>query len=241
VSEHGILFSAPMVRAILDGRKTQTRRVATRNNSTVSGHNARAKFWAQWWADALWNQAIPTQQTASALHVPCGGPDAGGAIYRVRPIWQPGDRLWVRETWCEVPDEMRSDFDEYIYRADMTERQRLDELSVRRVARTMLARWRPAIHMPRRAARIVLTVTHARGQRLQDISESDAEAEGVNGPSCSDEAYGWYPSGAFRELWESINGKRPGCSWADNPWVWALTFERLELNRAREHALSEVR
>lgn len=222
MSEHGILFSAPMVRAILDGRKTQTRRVVTRNNSTVLGHNARAKRWAQWWTDARWDQSVPTRESAHALHVPCGDPDAGDAIYRVRPIWQPGDRLWVRETWCQVPDEMRSDFDEYIYRADMTERQRLDELAVRRVARTLLARWRPAIHMPRRAARIVLDLVDAKGGRLQNISDADALAEGIENDDFIT------PRSQFAELWQSINGERPGCAWADNPWVWVLTFKRVE-------------
>jgi hypothetical protein len=220
MTEHGILMSAPMVRAILDGRKTQTRRVVSRNNSTVLGYSARAKRWARWWTEALWADAVPTQETAEALHVPCGGDHAGDAIYRVRPIWEPGDRLWVRETWCQVPVEMGGDLDEYIYRADMTLEQQHAESTVRRIARSMTARWRPAIHLPRRAARIVLSVTSVRGQLLQGITDADALAEGI-----SNDDYITHRS-EFAELWQSINAKRPGCSWPDNPWVWAITFVR---------------
>jgi hypothetical protein len=177
VTEHGILFSAPMVRAILEGRKTQTRRVLNPMHISVTGELLR------------W------------------------------PYGDRGDRLWVRETWRVGSDNRVH------YRADEPDGG---------------GPWRPSIFMPRGASRITLVVTDVRPERLQDISEGDAEREGVDGPSCSDEAYGWYPSGSFRDLWISLNGKRPGCSWADNPWVWVLTFERVELNRAREQALIEV-
>lgn len=192
MSEHGILFSAPMVRAILDGRKTQTRRVVNPMHMSVTGEILR------------W------------------------------PYGDRGDRLWVRETWQLARADRNSEGvvdDEVIWSApipttDPRGKRLFDDWCLGYAADGGEGPWRPSIFMPRWASRISLKVTSARIEHLQDINEGDAEREGVDGPSCSDEAYGWFPSGAFRELWDSINGKRPGCTWADNPWVWVLTFER---------------
>lgn len=134
-----------------------------------------------------------------------------------------GDRLWVRETWAHSIHAACSERDEdgpFVYAADGNREATID------------GRWRPSIHMPRHASRISLEITDVRLQRLHDISESDAVAEGVSysldidaGAWCgaSDRLWGTARE-AFRDLWESIHGNG---SWAANPWVWALTFRRL--------------
>lgn len=177
MSEKPIIFSGPMVRAILAGTKTQTRRV-----------DPKAVF------------------------------DADLARY------QPGDRLWVRETWKRdawcgriiAVDGTIKDLGlvSIHYAADASEQ-------CRRYTATPPEpsdHWRPSIFMPRWASRITLEVTDVRAQRLQEISAEDAKAEGME--SCT-------PYDQFRALWDSINGKRTGCAWGDNPWVWAYTFRRL--------------
>lgn len=187
--ERPILFSGPMVRALLDGRKTQTRRVVK-------------------WRGGL-----------DMLGLPC-------------PYGEPGDRLWVRETWAPRDSEAflrhEVEADKLFYRAD-DERHLLTD-----------GRWRPSIHMPRWASRITLEVASVRVERVQDITDADALAEGVTnygddsqfppGFSMSTRAARkWRPRREFRDLWDSINGKRPGCAWSDNPWVWAVTFKVIRL------------
>jgi hypothetical protein len=158
MKERPILFSAPMVRAILDGRKTQTRRVI--KEKLMRGE---------------------------------------GAHVNNCQYGKPGDRLWVRETFCYHDYLAR-----YLYKAD----------GVTGV------KWKPSIFMPRIASRIMLEITGIRVERLQDISEEDAIAEGW--PKSSD----WY-----RSLWESINGQG---SWVLNPWVWVIEF--MVLNNERDAA-----
>lgn len=186
-----IIFSGPMVRALIDGRKTQDRR-------------------------ALKPQIIPC--------VTWGDPPPG--TYPSNHGWSRfpyalGDRLWVREhcaTW-------EGDHRDVVYRADETD-QGWSDLS--HDARTG-APWkrRPSIHMPRWASRLTLTVTDVRVQRVQEVSEEDAEAEGAR-PAFSYPGWGgvssvpWYRWG-FHELWDALNAKR-GYGWERNPWVVALTF-----------------
>lgn len=147
-------------------------------------------------------------------------------IERACPYGRPGDRLWVREAWayhvhaaCEPDDS----YGPWVYAADHgAEQYRID------------GRWRPSIHMPRVASRIMLEITGVRLERLQDLSNEDAMAEGCDHDDpcdhkrqrCSDIGCPGpdYRIG-YRKLWESING--PG-SWALNPWVWTVEFKRLE-------------
>lgn len=204
MKERPILFSAPMVRAILEGRKTQTRRVV--KPQPHSAHypqhaEARGAGWV-WMA----HDDRPTYTFATG-------------DFRC-PYGQPGERLWVRETWAKADSSL---IDETFYRADgeVDGRQRAFSYVKRE------PRWRPSIHMPRWASRIDLEVTGVRVERLQDISEADAIAEGV-------EPYR-LPVHPVREalrhvdgfsvLWESING--PG-SWDANPWVWVVEFRRVK-------------
>lgn len=243
-----ILFSGPMVRAILAGRKTQTRRVV--------------KFPA-WMQDADGGQSpeIPQQFDGYQDMVPI----TAGHVesYCHCPYGQPGDELWVRETWVEClhtspgTDQPHvCDGDKLIEHAtqyegsDGKKHWRYDGRVICYRAtsdvefcdgdgftgdmanRDDMPRWRPSIHMPRWASRITLAVTDVRVERLQDISEADAIAEGVELTQQSQGLYYKHPSDqrmtavaslAFQWLWESINGPD---SWDANPWVWVVEFER---------------
>lgn len=185
MTDRPILFSAPMVRAILAGTKTQTRRVITKFPWKFDGDNFMREF----------------------AHHDC-------------PMGHPGDRLWVRETWAETinvndmspwPDRPHRFFEEsgsaVIYRADGEWEWLDDDGSIDEGHSS----WKPSIFMPRWASRITLEITKVRVQRLQEISEEDAKAEG-----CSHVE-------SFSNLWDSLNAKR-GHSWESNPWVWVIEF-----------------
>lgn len=206
--ERPILFSGPMVRAILAGNKTQTRRVAKPVRHPDLGN--------VYTPGALVLEREPQ-------HV----------IDRACPYGQPGDRLWVRETWAQNWDQLsdtRMDRS-YVYRAD-GEARALDN--------GVELPWRPSIHMPRSACRLVLEITSVRVERLQAISYEDALAEGAfdprmfvgdewndaDGESADELARRLqWPQRAFRELWCGINGAE---SWDANPWVWVVEFRRIE-------------
>lgn len=222
MKERPILFSGPMVRAILDGRKTQTRRVM-KNPPTQS-----AKFpWLgvkQHYAKGQWIY-----------------PNALPQILAESPYGQPGDRLWVRETWGvgSRPDPWGG-YDGIEYRADEEWLEENDDFPCYKVQTPdgvelidYMGGWKPSIHMPRWASRILLEIVSVRVERLNDISEADAEAEGCaqagieTGQVLETSApveIGSYAA-AFCDLWESINGTG---SWGDNPYVWAIEFRRIE-------------
>ncbi|MFG8133140.1 hypothetical protein ACEOP2_22250 [Pseudomonas aeruginosa] len=221
--ERPILFSGPMVRAILEGRKTVTRRVMKPQ------------------PDFLGSMVDP--------NTPFKTLDAGLHARITCPYGEPGDRLWVRETWTDVN---MCGAPALAYRADEDIRDLMEEpgfLDDRgafnyddpRVkpypfacwyAELDQARWRPSIHMPRWASRILLEITAVRVERLQDISEEQALAEGVRGEPCDHArqacadigCWGDTAKGAFGFLWESLNGEG---SWVANPWVWVVEFKRV--------------
>lgn len=198
IKERPIIFSSPMVRAILDGRKTQTRRVI--KEKLMRGE---------------------------------------GAHVNNCPYGKPGDRLWVRETWQgplfydEIPEDWNSDkykTPEYCYykaSGDSCDFTDSDD--------NFVERWSPSIHMPRWASRILLEVTNVRVERLHDISEEDAKAEGsyvcdyfgrrLLDQSSNQGCYKW----GYRSIWESLNGSG---SWHLNPFVWVVEFRTLEIARA---------
>ena len=198
MKERPILFSSPMVRAILDGRKTQTRRVI--KEKLMRGE---------------------------------------GAHVNNCQYGKPGDRLWVRETWQgplfydEIPEDWNSDkykTPEYCYykaSGDSCDFTDSDD--------NFVERWSPSIHMPRWASRILLEVTNVRVERLHDISEEDAKAEGsyvcdyfgrrLLDQSSNQGCYKW----GYRSIWESLNGSG---SWHLNPFVWVVEFRTLEIARA---------
>lgn len=209
--ERPILFSSPMVRAILDGRKTQTRRVM--------------------------KPQPPAATVEMRLHgdgwLPCWDVAHGDIGDRRRcPHGHSGDRLWVRETWCPYPEESTG---RIWYRAtDERSHDRWRDNS----ARPHLYNWRPSIHMPRWASRITLRVVSVRAERLQDINETDARAEGA--PAIAADDARTVPTDilarlrdlhtpsymlGFASIWMDIYG--PG-SWYTNPWVWVIEFKRLE-------------
>lgn len=191
VKERPILMNAAMVRATLAGRKTQTRRIA-------KGTTGACEIWAGE-KDNLWSVHRFGDPCNSMIKCPFGAP---------------GDRLYVRETFA-ADGLIHGDWTSFLYRADH------GELSPRAVDADFVDKWRPSIHMPRWASRITLEIIGVRVERLQDISEEDAIAEGMQmvGPAAITDR------GSFALLWESIYGKG---SWAANPFVWAVSFKRLE-------------
>lgn len=205
MKEHPIIFSGPMVREILAGHKTMTRRVVQ------------------------WTPIEPGMNlTFSGLragHYCTGEPSSGWVLYSMGgSCWQqrtkpqrcpygvPGDRLWVREAWRQA--YAKTTFSEgIVYRADKEESLGMDEYSDRHV-------WRPSIFMPRAASRITLEVTGVRVERLQDISTDDAIAEGSR---CGSQSEGMFSHRHdFERIWDTINAKR--APWASNPWVWVVQF-----------------
>jgi hypothetical protein len=200
--ERPILFSGAMVRALLDGSKTQTRRIAKprRKPSLLDG---------TWTDDYVL--------------------DAGNHEWLMadNPYGQPGDRLWVRETFVHIDDE-GDKFDgmgsQTYYRASCPQPERDDAW-----LRERGLRWRPSIHMPRARSRILLEVVSVRVERLQDISEADAQSEGVaewaRGACAAGNPNGYTDVGYYSLLWEQINGAG---SWDANPWVWVVEFKRVQ-------------
>lgn len=230
MGERPILFSAPMVRALLDGRKTQTRRVLKPQPYSNGYHfDGRDILCHNDWlppAALLMDRGKgKNRYTVSDLE---DGPEGMAGVYRA-------DRLWVREAWSPGYD---SDPDgepsvTIIYRADGAEEWRATSYDT---AETWESRYggdgpddpivRSPIFMPRWASRLTLTVTDVRVQRLQDISEEDAEAEGYppadqRAQSGIAEIRDAYPIAWYSWLWDSINGAG---SWHANPWVAAYTF-----------------
>lgn len=213
MTERPIPFSAPMVRAILAGTKTQTRRVVKADPPPGAERVIRP------FADERlqWAATDPHDMEQGQLVL--------GDAPRC-PYGQPGDRLWVREAW-----KAHTTFD-HLPPRDIPESHVWYMADDGYKAES---RYRQGMFMPRWASRITLEVTGVRVERLQDISEADALAEGVTPLPGGDmwTAGGVYdgplhaarPQWAYRRLWEQINGPE---SWAANPWVWVVEFKRLE-------------
>lgn len=188
-----ILFNTEMVRAILDGRKTCTRRLP---NKRVEN---------DYFSYEAWCMSVATDSCKKMTEK---------QFYEQYPPYKPGDLLYVRETWCGLPvneaGHMRG-HTIYYYRSDGELRPE-----------GWRGPWRPSIHMPKEAARIWLKVTDVRVERLQDMTDDDAEAEG-----CFD-----YTSTAlgFPDVWDSTIKKSDldRYGWYANPWVWVIEFERCE-------------
>ena len=208
MTERPILFSGPMVRAILEGRKTMTRRVFKPENIVIDeypGGGLRYRTYARKDGD-LYETGVGSFSPGNWLHY-C-------------PYGVPGDRLWVKETWA----------DEHPFDGQILYRER-DEYRAPE-------RWTPSIFLPRKYSRILLEVISVRVERVQDISEEDAIAEGMIKWTPADREcwahYEYEPGlagratakGAFWYLWDSINAKR-GFGWDANPFVWVVEFRRI--------------
>lgn len=239
MKERPILFSAPMVRAILEGRKTQTRRVvkAPRGHELVELRSYEA--------DPRFSGMHNDPMSWGYPYFDDGAPALLGQWPELCPYGVPGDRLWVREAHAIVPRTAYrcSDGVQQVLRPDDDHDAAIFREGWERS--TGGIRWRPSIHMPRWASRIDLEVTGVRVERLQEMEgqgpypgESDALAEGVHRIHHGDGEYyysafrnephpnNWCdPTDAFRELWESINGAG---SWDANPWVWVVEFKRIK-------------
>ena len=193
--ERPIIFSGPMVRAILEDRKTQTRRVI----------KPQPTHFHDFGNGRLPCKSDMTKTPSCADEIPC-------------PYGQPRDRLWVRETW--KPHIQTSIHSTAIYKADYA-------LS------GGPGPWKPSIFMPRWASRLTLEIAGIRVERVQEITEKDAVAEGI----IVQPGHLWWPLGskepmkqythrqAFSALWDSINAKR-GFGWDKNPWVWVIEFRK---------------
>jgi hypothetical protein len=226
MKERSILFSAPMVRAILEGRKTQTRRIIKPQpcNPETFG------------ISPIWGQGVSYNSDHLGRYVLHAAFNEGGKRvdrYLSCPYGRPGDRLWVRETWGRFQSLPNFPVE---YRADYDEKNDLDVAGV--------DRWRPSIHMPRSASRINLEVTAVRVERLQEITEEDAKAEGAVFRDFGKDKYGQQRQGwtmeppapdyehclnsarfAFANLINKINGPE---TWDANPWVWVIEFKRVQ-------------
>lgn len=269
MNEHPIIFSGPMVRAIIDGTKTQTRRFVK--------PQCENGYFPCSYCPSGWGEATD----------PPGTMPRGCTCNCVPCPWQEGRRLWVREKFAYEHTrghERKGSLcygdgvwgswssDGVFYHHGFVAGVATHCLDGAWVGRTYFGKWKSSIHMPRYASRLTLEITDVRVQRLQEISGADAKSEGCEPDweafhdategmegweepeeyieECEEEC-DWINFGttlvhssehrewladrenyamrlAFQTLWDKINGKRPGCSWADNPWVWAITFRRVD-------------
>lgn len=246
MKERPILFSAPMVKAILEGRKTQTRRIMKPQPDHLQVYDFKGKRLYDG-ENRLWCWNGHVSEDLQSIE----------AFLRDRcPYGVSGDHLWVRETWTLIPNDMRGRDLSVAYRAGGESKVHKGEdvygapgsALVHMTIGCDLAEydngnwgvWRPSIHMPRLASRLTLEVVSVKVERLQEISEADAIAEGSGEPfQCSTgkgptwrlpDGLSWAKSGieAYQQIWESINGKG---SWNENPWVWVVEFKRLSEER----------
>lgn len=193
-----ILFSTEMIKALLDGRKTMTRRIV------------KTKYGGE-------PVSTVKQPCSDDIYVAFSRPDDNKLIEAVKcPYGQPGDLLWVRESWCIVTNASKEDDNKLHYRASTGKNN---------------FTWKPSIHMKKSAARIWLEVTEIRVERLQDINEFDAECEGIEDDEFLPLRFKQYGDNvgscesaitSFQTLWEHINGPE---SWNSNPWVWVVSFK----------------
>lgn len=198
-----ILFNTEMVRAILDDRKTKTRRLVKedKRGQWVAVNNAR---------NHEYGASVPCY-----LHREVSVDDKSRNI--MYPKYDVGDILWVRETWLKADDG-------YYYKADIEVPSESEDLR-----KAYGYKWKPSIHMPREAARIFLRVTNVRVERLWDISESDAVAEGlrVGDQTTETSTSALTAKQSFMWTWQRLYDKGD-YPWALNPWVWVYEFERDE-------------
>ncbi|EDV2873192.1 hypothetical protein YY36_001670 [Salmonella enterica subsp. diarizonae] len=211
MKERGMIFNGEMVRAILDGRKTQTRR-------PIKWKQTRFTEVAERDDGSLWPWAEDCER--------------GGDIWFTCPFGEVGDRIWVRETFRV--HSRATDVATLVYRASVrnswTEQTHRVPVAVCNKPATP-EKWTPSIHMPRWASRITLEITDVRVERVQDISQRDAIAEGgpPDHPSFSkisrEMGFSDWPRSWFAQTWWWIYGRE---AWNTNPWVWVIEFKRVE-------------
>lgn len=245
--EHPVLFNSDMVRAILAGTKTQARRVVKIPERIAKrGLHPRTDEWmgrrySKGSGQYIGGNPSFTGDQPPALHITCND---GTCQHLPCPLGFPGDLLWVRETW--KTHHFSDDYPEIVWKADMAAANydRAKQVSpIYYLPSNTVGPWKPSIHMPRWASRLTLRVTDVRVERVQSISKYDAcregalrvptdsvrpgYAEAAERALAADEKQplGPGPLERFRWLWDSVAAK--GASWDDNPWTWAVTFERV--------------
>lgn len=222
-----ILFRPEMVRAILAGVKTQTRRVITRRNSYVDGQTVTADFWDELqFNKTAWIDPGPSPAGNEGPYLKVRRPwmkdgrQVDESVHRVYPRLWTGDRLWVKETFC--PDWC----DHVIYRADDPTGK-----GARKAGYSAEPKWKSSIHMPKKYSRIRLELLSVRPEQAHNISDSDVRLEGI-----SENEIDWWrrwldprdcAGHAFAMYWEKINGKKH--PWYTNPWLWVYEFKRVEI------------
>jgi len=230
MKQRPILFNGAMVRAILNGQKTQTRRIVKPHGWTTEQMSKYEFAHVLQAADA---EGLTCKQPAKDAYAGFNlTPGAASPTYFKCPFGTIGDQLWVRETW--MPDAPRdgtwADVEFYGCKdaplSLIPEHYRKPEHCLFNASWTGAAfvGWTPSIHMPRWASRITLEITSIRVERLQDISEEDAEAEGIDYlRSIPDVDETLSAKELFSALWDSVYH-----SWGENPWVWVIEFKRVE-------------
>ena len=253
VAEWPLLFKPEMVRATIEGRKTKTRRVATTRNTLFDGGDWAGAAWPRNMAmnDLDWQNAWVDEGPP-----PAGNPGpylkahypAEGTHHRIYPKYQVGDNIWIRETW-RFADWTEDGLPYIEYAADNARHlvrhpsaewgEKLADIWAELSApenynidmRAADRKWRPSIYMPRDACRLVMEITDIQIERIQDITNDDAIAEGIpvdenNHAIRANDTVNWGSAkGAFAELWDDINAKR-GYGWKQNNWVIVITYRR---------------
>jgi hypothetical protein len=219
--ERPLTLRAAEVRAVLEGRKTQTRVVARiAKNGAIRLKRPYVAF-ARAGVGLVWR--------------PYGGapeqPMPPEKVSECSPVGQVGDRLWVKEDTYVAPPNFGDPID--ATHRDSLGRPRLVAYAASmggegvRCAEDYGVRKRPSVLMPRWASRLKLEITEVRVERLADISPNDARDEGVDDYARANNLGGYWTT-AFARLWDETRGRKPGRSWADNPWVWAISFRRID-------------
>ena len=230
--EKPILFSDAMVRAILAGRKTQTRRIVEPQPTVPDPDAIFCAHEDRWF--------VVNKSNCDVVH------PSKSAVQRWRCRYGvTGTTLWVREAWTPDHAAFYPNFP-VVHRADSIdprESSKTDEDHPGQVWSPEQKdwypfKWRPSIHMPRSACRLLLRVKNIRIERLNQISFEDCLAEGIEREGTGRESTYWLPGKiglpflrpifAFEKLWDSINGDDPKTCWKANPWVWRIEFEKIE-------------
>ena len=227
MTQRPILFSTPMVQAILEGRKTMTRRIISKTGFLEQYSKAELDHDVEVCQEDDWDKT-------KVLKGPCAVFDHGE--WSIKYKYNVGDILWVRETWKQKRFAAQI-LEGYDYKANhVTWLESRGQLFTKNSGCETDEHWKPSIFMPRAACRIFLEITDITVERLNDISTADCVDEGIEKEWVVD-AY-WYknyscigianykhdPYPSFKSLWESINGDD---SWESNPWVWVIKFKQV--------------
>ena len=219
VKERPIIFSGEMVKAILDGKNTMTRRVV---KSNFINHYKHAHIIRQ-------STDKKREGKAYFYYKPCSGMVLSSQLVS-NPYGKVGDRLWVRETWQEIGPDCLLTY-KATYPSDLyAKRPELENVPPLAGLKERGYLWKSPMFMPRWASRILLEITDIKVERLQDISCEDAVKEGFSDkkPSGMQPAMMPNPKADFRNYWDSLNTKK-GYPWSSNPWVWVVEFKVVEV------------